>query len=306
MNVNIKTPIVLIAFNRPDTTKIVFDSIKEIKPKKLYVAIDGPRAHKSGEANLCKEVLEITKKVDWDCDVKYLVREENLGCKYGVSGAITWALENEDRIIVVEDDIVASPAFFSFAEKLLEKFKDDDRIGMISGNNYTPIAMDDDYLFSRYGHIWGWATWKRVWSKFDVEVPEIINAIDNNLENMSFVSSGEKRFYKKYFKKRASRIMNKTENAWGPQFRFFRDQNKLLSIVPKVNLASNIGVNSSRTNAVTKGNENYYPAETNFFLENHPLKVEKNSEYDKYHFNAHINKSSFFEKAMYKIGNFKN
>ena len=303
---NIETPIVLIAFNRPDTTKIVFESIRNVKPKKLYVAIDGPRKHKQGEAYRCKEVLEITKKIDWNCDVKYLIREDNLGCKLGVSGAITWALENEDRIIVIEDDIVATPNFFIFAEKLLERFKDDNRIGMISGNNYTPITMDDDYLLSRYGHIWGWATWKRVWNKFDVEVPKINNALDKNLEKMSFVSAKEKRFYKKYYKKIASRIKNKTENAWGPQFRFFRDQNSLLSIVPKVNLASNIGVNSSRTTAVSKGNENYYPADSNFVLVKHPQNFEKNSTYDIHHFNAHVNRLSFFDKAIFKIRNFKN
>jgi hypothetical protein len=307
MNVSIKAPIVLIAFNRPDTTKIAFESIRKVKPETLYVAIDGPRRHKPGEAELCNQVLKVTKDIDWDCQVKYLVREENLGCKYAVSGAISWALENEDRVIVIEDDIVAPSAFFNFAEELLEKYKDDDRIAMISGNNYTPIKpMDGDYLFSKYGHIWGWATWKRQWGKFNVEVPEIQDAVETDFDKMQFINKQERKFYKKYFKKLASRIANKTENSWAPQFMFFRYQNRLLSIVPKVNLASNIGVISSRINAITRGDENFYPADETFNLKKYPEKISENVGYDKYHFNTHINKSSFVDKAIYKIRNYKN
>ena len=148
MKIKIEAPVLLIAFNRPDTTKIAFESIRQVKPKKLYVAIDGPRSNKQGEVTLCKQVVKITQNVDWECDANYLIRENNLGCKHAVTGAIDWALKNEDRIIVIEDDIVAVPAFFSYAEKLLEKFKDDERIAMISANQYTPIEMENDYLFT--------------------------------------------------------------------------------------------------------------------------------------------------------------
>ncbi|SED68106.1 hypothetical protein SAMN04487765_0705 [Tenacibaculum sp. MAR_2010_89] len=302
MSLNIASPVLLIAFNRPDTTREAFESIRKVKPKKLYVAIDGPRSDKEGEDDLCKEVIEITKKVDWECETKYLIREKNVGCKYGVSKAISWALESEDRVIVIEDDIIPVPSFFAFAEELLEKYKNDDTIAMISGNNYTPIeSMDVDYTFSKYGHIWGWATWKRVWDQFDVEVPNLQKAIDSNLSSMDFVDKKEKKNTKKAFKKLSLKIATKTENTWDHQFVFFRFQNNLLSIVPKFNLCSNIGESSSRTNTIASSNDFYYPSDNSFVLKKHPNEVTRNLEYDKYHFKKHINGKTFFEKILYKI-----
>ncbi len=298
----VKAPVLLIAFNRPDTTKEAFNSIRKVKPEKLYVAIDGPRVNKDGESELCNEVIQITKNVDWECETNYLIREKNLGCKYGVSGAISWALEKEDRVIVIEDDIIPTPSFFYYADELLEKFKDNDRIAMISGNNYTPMEkMVDDYTFSKYGHIWGWATWKRVWDKFDVEVPDIQKEIDSNLANMNFINKKEKRFHKKSFQKLAAKIKDNAENTWDHQFVFFRHQNNLLSIVPKINLCSNIGESSSRTKTVASSSDIYYPSYDNFIIENHPKKVICNFEYDSYHYENHIDAKSFIEKAFYKI-----
>ena len=132
MKKNCEAPVLLIAFNRPNTTREVFESIRKVRPEKLYVAIDGPRHYKQGESDVCEQVIEITKNVNWKCETKYLIREKNLGCKYGVSGAISWALENEESVIVIEDDIVPVSSFFYFAEALLEKYKNDERIAMIS------------------------------------------------------------------------------------------------------------------------------------------------------------------------------
>ncbi|WP_339889379.1 nucleotide-diphospho-sugar transferase [uncultured Flavobacterium sp.] len=297
-----KAPVLLIAFNRPDTTKRAFESIRKVKPTKLYIAVDGPRAGKQGESELCKQVVEITKQVDWECETKYLIREQNVGCKYGVSGAISWALESEESVIIIEDDIVPVSSFFYFAEELLEKYKNDERIAMVSGNNYTPIdTMEFDYTFSKYGHIWGWATWKRVWDKFDVEIPDINEEIKSNLSSMNFIDKKEKQYYIRYFKKLATKITEKTENTWDSQFGFFRNQNNLLSIVPKFNLCSNIGETSSRTNTVASSEDFYYPANDSFVLEKHPNNVALNLEYDKYHFNKHIDSKSFLEKVIYKI-----
>jgi hypothetical protein len=226
-----------------------------------------------------------------------------VGCKLGVSGAISWVFENEDRAIIIEDDIIAVPEFFNFAENLLERYKTDERIAMVSANNYTPFpTTDGDYLFSQYGHIWGWATWKRVWDKFDVSVPQIHDAVKNNLPKMNFASAPEKKYLKIYFKKLANNLKNKTENTWDSQFTFFRFQNNLLSIVPRVNLASNIGENSSRENDNnSKPMEHFYNSDLDFSLKNHPKEIDWNKEYDTYHFKKHINSKSFLEKAIYKI-----
>lgn len=306
MNEKINAPILLIAFNRPDTTQVVFNKIRELQPRKLYVAIDGPRTSKVNEATLCKNVEEITKNVDWECDAHYLIREKNLGCKHAVSGAISWVFEKEESVIILEDDIVPSLSFFTFAEEMLIKYATDDRIVMISGNNYTPLQVNDaDYLFSKYGHIWGWATWKRAWAKFDVNVPDIHEAINSNLSGLNFTSSNEKRFYLNYFKSMQKRVIAGSINAWGPQYTFYRFNNNLLSIVPKVNLCSNIGVESSREEASTiqNSNSNYYPADNNFIVKKHPDHVFLNVEYDRLHFKNHINnrKSPIWKRIFKKI-----
>lgn len=286
-------PVLLIAFNRPDTTAIVFQKIREAKPNKLYVAVDGPRKEKLGEDILCQEVIDITKQIDWNCEAKYLIQEKNLGCGLGVTKAISWIFETEEMAIILEDDIVAVQSFFNFAEELLVKYKDEEKVAMISANNYTPdYSMTEDYVFTKYGHIWGWATWKRVWDKFDINVPYIEDDLKNKKLKRNEISKQEYAYFKKYAQMILKSINNKTINTWDYQFAYFRISNNLLSIAPRVNLASNIGTASSRTDSVAKINKNYYPADESFILYNHPIRIECNFNYDKTHFKIHINKKT--------------
>jgi len=303
INQHIKSAVLLICFNRPDTTKVVFESIRKVKPKKLYVAIDGARISKPGESDLCAKVLKITKDIDWDCEVEYLIRDKNLGCKMGVTTAISWALTNEDRIIIIEDDIIAAPAFYYFADQMLEKYKNEKNIAAVSANNYTPIEdSQNDYFFSKYGHIWGWATWKRAWDAFDVEVPYIDSDIKNGYLKRLGLETQELKYFNKLAKKISRLIHNGQINTWDYQFVYYRIRNQFISIVPKVNLASNIGINSSRINSKTKINTNYYPAVGDFIVQKHPQKVECNLIYDQYHFKSHINrKPSFIKRALAKV-----
>jgi hypothetical protein len=289
MNKEIESPILLIGFNRPETFKIVLDSIRKVKPKKLYIAIDGPRLNKAGEVEACNQVADIARNIEWICDTKYLIREKNLGCKLAVTSAISWALENEEQVIIIEDDILAVPAFFYFADYMLVKYKHDQRIAMVTADNYTPLLnKKEDYLFSKYGHIWGWATWKRVWDKFDVNIPYMQNSIEGGLSELNFINNDEKKYLVKYFNSWCQMIKNNSDNAWGPQFWFFRSYHKLLAIVPKVNLASNIGTTSSRTGSVSIVNEYFYPSIESFEVQNEPNEVLVDMEYDIEHFYKHI------------------
>jgi hypothetical protein len=301
MNHIINAPVLLIGFNRPDLIKKAFANIRSVKPGKLYIAIDGPRDSKPEDVTLCKEVIAITKNVDWKCEVRYLIREKNLGCKLGVSSAISWALKDEDRIIVIEDDIVVAPAFFAFADELLEKYKNDDRIAMISANQYTPIEIEQDYLFTKYGHIWGWATWRRVWDNFNVELPSLKNDIEKGLLKNIGYTKKEQLYIEKFAYRLLNLINHKTINTWDYQFAYHRIRNKLFSIAPRVNLASNIGTYSSRTDTESKENENYYTRENLFILSKHPQKIELSFDYDKYHFKNHINRRpSLVKRAFMK------
>lgn len=128
------TPILFTIFNRPDTTALVFEKIRKAQPQKLYIAADGPRTKQGKE--LCNKTREIIKRIDWDCSVKKLFLEDNLGCRKGMIKAITWFFENESEGIILEDDCLPSDSFFSFCSILLEKYRDDDRIGHITGSNF--------------------------------------------------------------------------------------------------------------------------------------------------------------------------
>ena len=165
-----ETPVLFLIFNREDTTQKVFNVLRRQKPKYLYVAADGPRKNKEGEAEKCRRTRDIINQVDWDCELKTLFREENRGCKMAVSSAISWFFEQVEQGIILEDDCLPHPSFFPFCEELLIRYKDDDRIGHIGGNCFLPGLIEDglSYDFCSISHIWGWASWRRVWKNYDV------------------------------------------------------------------------------------------------------------------------------------------
>lgn len=159
-----RSPVLFLVFNRPDVTQRVFDAIRQARPPKLYVAADGPRKDKAGEAERCKAVQNIVSMVDWPCEINKLIRDENLGCKIAVSGAIDWFFRQEPEGIILEDDCLPHPDFFLYCDELLEKYRDDERVGLISGTALGDIRAknfisgDEDFIFNRYPSIWGWAS----------------------------------------------------------------------------------------------------------------------------------------------------
>lgn len=161
--------VLFLIFNRPDTTQQVFDAIRKAKPSRLYVAADGPRMGKPGEKENCEKTRLIATAIDWDCELKVLFRNQNLGCRLAVSQAIDWFFEAEESGIILEDDCLPSNSWFPFAQEMLERFENDERIMCISANHFhgDNHARDDSYFFSAYAHCWGWASWRRAWAHYD-------------------------------------------------------------------------------------------------------------------------------------------
>lgn len=145
-----KAPILFLVFNRPGPTRQVFQAIRACKPAQFYLAADGPRPEKAGEWRLCSEVRSIVEEVDWECEVQTLFREENLGCGAAVKGAISWFFEHEERGTILEDDCLPDPTFFPFAAEMLERFRDEPKVGSVSGDNFLPrsLRLDKPYGFS--------------------------------------------------------------------------------------------------------------------------------------------------------------
>ncbi len=165
-----QSAVLFLVFNRPDTTRQVFEAIRAAKPPRLYVAADGPRQNREGEFERCEEVRRIATTVDWPCEVKTLFRNKNLGCKLGVSGGINWFFENEEEGVILEDDVLPIQSFFEYCDELLERYRNDPKVGVISGCNLVSkrFTPSESYFFSRYNHVWGWASWRRAWQHYDV------------------------------------------------------------------------------------------------------------------------------------------
>ncbi len=236
-----------LVFNRPETTRQVFKEIKRAKPPRLYVAADGPRESKFGEVELVEEVRKISTNVDWDCEVKILFREENLGCKFSVSNAISWFFDNEEQGIILEDDCVPSQSFFWFCEELLKKYKDDSNIYLISGDGRGSEikSMKGDYGFSKYPLIWGWASWARVWRKYDVHI--------NDWKNNRIII--EKRFLSNrkmniYWGEIFDKVSAGEINTWDYQLVYLLLVDSAQCIVPRLNLITNIGFGIDATHTI--------------------------------------------------------
>lgn len=168
-----KSPILFIVFNRPESTKRVFEQIRQARPAKLFVAADGPRKDRPAEAEICTLVRDIATNVDWPCDVTTLFRPDNLGCKWAVSGAIDWFFENVEQGIILEDDCIPVQSFFRYCDELLERYASDTSIAQICGSSFVPGAAGDySYYFTNYPDIWGWATWRRAWALADIHMSD--------------------------------------------------------------------------------------------------------------------------------------
>lgn len=243
-----KPPILFLTFNRFDTTKKVFQAIREFAPKKLYVASDGPRTGVSREDLKVNEVRDfIQSNVDWECEVKTLFRENNLGCKIAVSSAIDWFFEHENMGIILEDDCLPSQSFFRFCEELLIKYENNERIALISGDNFSKKKIGEaDYYFSKISRIWGWATWRRAWEKYDVSMARF----------PEFKKSGEMkkiwsdRKVQSYWLYILNEVYNNKIDTWDHQLTFTLFLNDSFCICPNVNLVSNIGFGKDFTNTV--------------------------------------------------------
>ena len=242
------TPLLFLVFNRPATTRRVFERIREIRPTRLFIAADGHRIEKEGEKEKCEEVRNIIlKAIDWPCDVKTLFRNNNLGCGLAVSEGISWFFDHVEEGIIVEDDILPSRSFFEFAKELLKLYRNDESVWHIGGNSYNPYKMRSPYYFSAYPHIWGWATWRRVWKNYRYQLEDIDREKFFANINELFLTQSEKKFwidfYEGYFKVQE-------RSTWDYQWTCCMWYNKGLAILPRENLITNIGFEEDATHTL--------------------------------------------------------
>ena len=284
----IKAPVLLIGFNRPDTMQQVFDAVRIAMPEKLYYAVDGARPDKGEEARV-QQVREIVEQVDWPCEVHTLFREENAGCGFGPAGAINWAFENEDRLIVLEDDCVPSQSFFSFCNELLERYKDDERVNMISGRSkLTNISVfeEQDYVFTRHAPTWGWASWKRCWKEFDIKMKDFPLFLQQGGAFNIYPMKKEAKNANQRYLAMYERIEEECTHSWDGQWAYARLKSGALGIVPSHNLILNIGMYGTHSN----GHQEVFDlqAEEMPIELRHPLYILPNMEYENIFFKRFV------------------
>lgn len=237
--VNDSHPVLLIAFNRPDLTRRVFDRIREAHPERLFIAVDGPRPDHPDDHDKCAEVRSLVAEVDWPCDVQTLFREKNLGCKLAVSSAITWFFDHVEEGIILEDDCLPDMTFFRFCGELLQYYRHDARVMLIAGNNFQSDGWQKrySYYFSMYPLIWGWASWRRAWRYYDIDMvlwPELnknawLSHLFGELEARSFWTQA------------FDECFTNAINTWDRQWVYSCWIQNALSVTPSANLVSNIG-----------------------------------------------------------------
>lgn len=278
------TPVLLVVFNRPDTTRRVFEEIRKQKPTSLFIAADGPRQNRSDDIEKCCEVRKIVSNIDWSCDVKTLFRETNLGCKYGVSSAINWFFDNIEEGIILEDDDLPDKSFFPFCRELLKKYKDDQRVMHISGNNFQQnnkhFKPQGDYYFSSIPHIWGWATWRRAWKSYDVEAKQWPAMKKSGMLGKIFSDNAVAFFWSNSFQRYYDKKINSYDGQWALACLYKHG----LSVTPTVNLVSNIGFGNDATHTSNQTEHSNLPTQSVSFPLKHPSKIKADYTADNYTF----------------------
>lgn len=291
-------PILIIAFNRPDVSKQTFERIRQLKPSFLYVAIDGARDNVIGEVDQVEQVLSIYRDIDWPCSAKYKHNEKNLGAEVSVSGAVSWVLSEHDYCIVLEDDILATKAFFDFARQMLIRYKDAGNVYQISAAQFTPMdTMKTDYVFSLYGHTgFGWATWKRAWSHFSLSLHDFDSTICNKTikENYSC-----KQAYNSFIRS-VKKMKNRGSEycSWDRCWSYVRNRDGGLSVVPRSNLNQNIGMWGLHANGLADYHK--FEGDNAFKVISHPSAVIIDKAYDKYHYWKYLH-YSLLDKVKNKL-----
>ncbi|MFA5403432.1 MAG: hypothetical protein WC358_00685 [Ignavibacteria bacterium] len=291
MSTTFHTPILFLIFNRPDTTEKVFEIIRKIKPQKLFVSADGPRPNKSGEKEKCDQTRKIIQRVDWDCEVHTNFSEENLGCKKGVVKGINWFFENVEEGIIIEDDCILDESFFTFVQELLERYRNDERIMHIGAANFQDGKRrgDASYYFSKFCHVWGWATWRRAWKHYDVAIKSLDEFKSKN--KIANILPDEK--MQKHWLKLFQTVYDNALDTWDFQWVYTVWEQNGMSIIPNVNLVSNIGFDEEATH--TRDSDHVLAENKSGSVSNliHPEIIKTNEEADKYTFYHKIYQSKW-------------
>jgi hypothetical protein len=287
-NSRLSTSVVFIIFNRPDTTAQVFEAIRRAAPPRLLVVADGPRARHADDVEKCATARTTIERVDWDCEVLTNFAETNMGCKQRVSSGLDWVFEMVEEAIILEDDCLPHPTFFRFCEELLQEYRDDERIMAVAGNNFQfgRRRTQHSYYFSRYPHCWGWATWRRAWQHYDPKMALWPRIRDEGWLGSVLHNKREIAYWTRIFDLTYAGDIDSWAYAWTLACWVQHG----LTILPSVNLVSNVGFGTQATHTGGSGrfaNMKTYPVD---FPLDHPSFILRDAKADRFTQHTHYEK----------------
>lgn len=273
-------PVAFIIFNRPEPTAKVFEAIRQARPSKLIVIADGPRSNRKGEAEACAAARFITEKVDWPCRVVRHYADENLGCRNRVASGLDLVFSEFEQAIILEDDCVPEPSFFRFCEELLERYRDDENVMAISGDNFQfgKHQIEHSYYFSRYPHVWGWATWRRAWKHYDLEMQDWPHLRDSGWLARLFDHPKAIKFWRTVFQA----TYEKRIDTWDHQWTYACWRKNGLTALPSVNLISNVGFGDDATHTRRRSQFSHMKVKPLDFPLRHPPAIVRDLQADEF------------------------
>jgi hypothetical protein len=300
----LNTPVLFLAFNRPEKTQLVFDVIRVVKPNKLYVAVDGPRSGNKLDIENINKVKDIVKQIDWKCEAKYLFHEKNLGCSLSGFKAWDWIFKFEDDMIFIEDDGLLSPSFFYYAQELLEKYRFDNRVAYISSENFgLKYNESNSYFFSRFsGGTYGMATWKRIHELYDYKLTTYKETVQLDSFRKSFIN----KFHFDFSKRKFENYIKNGGNTYDLQIVYLLHKYNLYNIIPNLNMCSNIGFDNQGSNtnvdptsefALKHGNRLIYDMNSIF----HPSSLSVNNSIEYKNFKLRVLYGNSLIKSMFEF-----
>lgn len=289
-------PILLIGFNRPDRLLAQVERLRSVKPRKLFIAVDGPREGVDGEDALVGKTRSAAAHVDWPCELHTRFLDANHGCRLAPPEAISWMFDHVDSGIILEDDCVPDVAFFRYASEMLLRYKDAASVAMVSGNNAYGFHSNrrDSYHFSRHVNIWGWATWKRAWDLYDVTMKRYEKFVDEILRDRHLGK------YDRYWRKYLTNLIAR-QDTWDIQWCVTVKANNLLCVVPRTNLVANIGhvSGATHTSGYTYDAHSFLNKGTVQFPLVHPEAILADEKADRLHGNRH---AGYFPRGLTFVG----
>ncbi|MFA5008209.1 MAG: glycosyltransferase family 2 protein [Candidatus Omnitrophota bacterium] len=278
----LNTPVVFIIFNRPQAAESVFKTIAAAKPKKLFIIADGPRQGQLQDAEKCSASRAIIERADWDCEIIKNYSEINLGIKKRISSGLDWVFSQAEEAIILEDDCLPAPSFFGFCENLLQYYRNNDTIMHIGCNNFQcgKRRTKYSYFFSKYTHVWGWATWRRAWQYNDSGMKTWPQFKEQGQMEIVCKDYYERKYWTDIFDK----AFKGQIDVWACQWMYSCWSRRGLSTYPSVNLISNIGFGPDATFCKTPNNVQS-DIETNDIWEiKHPKVIAVNKKADAFTF----------------------